>query len=256
MMNPMTPWVRRLIFANVGVFVLTTWNPLLAGPFILVPAFIPYRPWTLLSYAFLHAGFMHIFFNMIGLYFFGPQVELRLGGRRFLGLYLVSGLGGALLSIATPYAHIVGASGAVFGVMLAFARYWPHATILMWFFPMEARVAVVMMAALSIFGGFGGTQPGVAHFAHLGGFAGGYLFLRIAEARSPAAKFRAQVAAPTPRWNPDANITRWRRVDAAALHPVNREEYERVMAKIEMVGASGLTPGEREFLDRFSASRT
>jgi membrane associated rhomboid family serine protease len=257
MMNAMTPWVRRLIFANVGIFLLTSWNPTLTSPFVLVPALILVRPWTLLSYMFLHAGFMHVFFNMIGLYFFGSQVEERLGGRRFLGLYLTSGLGGALLSIATPYAHIVGASGAVFGVMLAFARYWPHATIVMWFFPMEARVAVVMMAALSIFGGFGGTQPGVAHFAHLGGFAGGYLFLRIAEARSPAAKFRAQVAPPPPpRWNPDGNLERWRRVDAAALHPVNREEYERVMTKIEAGGTGGLTPGEREFLDRFSASRT
>jgi membrane associated rhomboid family serine protease len=251
----MTPWVRRLIAANVAVFVLMTWNPMLAGPFILVPAFIPYRPWTLVSYMFLHAGFMHVFFNMIGLYFFGPQVELRLGGRRFLGLYLVSGLTGALLSIATPYAHIVGASGAVFGVMLAFARYWPHATILMWFFPVEARVAVVMMAALAIFGGFGGAQPGVAHFAHLGGFAGGYLFLRVAEARSPAARFRAQVA-PPPRRTSDDVVERWRRVDAAALHPVNREEYERVMAKVDALGAGGLTPAEREFLDRFSASRT
>jgi membrane associated rhomboid family serine protease len=252
----MTPWVRRLVFANVGVFLLTTWNRTLAGPFVLVPAFIPYRPWTLLTYMFLHAGFMHVFFNMVGLYFFGPQVELRLGGRRFLGLYLVSGLAGALLSIATPYAHIVGASGAVFGVMLAYARYWPHATILMWFFPVEARVAVVMMAALAIFGGFGGTQPGVAHFAHLGGFAGGYLFLRIAEARSPAARFRAQVAPAPPRWGTDDGLERWRRVDASALHPVNREEYERVMAKLGTVGAAGLTPGEREFLDRFSASRS
>ena len=255
-MQPLTPWVRGLIFANAAVFVLTMWNPMLAGPFILVPAFIPYRPWTLVTYMFLHAGFMHVFFNMIALYFFGPQVELRLGGRRFLGLYLVSGLAGALLSIATPYAHIVGASGAVFGVMLAFARYWPHATILMWFFPMEARVAVVMMAVLSILGGFGGTQPGVAHFAHLGGFAGGYLFLRIAEARSPAARFRAQVAPPPPRRTTDGDLERWRRVDSAALHPVNREEYDRVMAKIAAVGAGGLPPGEREFLDRFSASRT
>jgi membrane associated rhomboid family serine protease len=252
----MTPWVLRLIFANVGVFLLTAWNPRLAGPFVLVPALIPYRPWTLVSYMFLHAGFMHVFFNMIALYFFGPQVELRLGGRKFLGLYLVSGLTGALLSIATPLAHIVGASGAVFGVMLAFARYWPRATILIWFFPMQARVAVVMMAALAIFGGFGGTQPGIAHFAHLGGFAGGYLFLRIAEARSPAARFRARVAPPPARRTSDDDLERWRRVDPSALHPVNREEYERVMAKLAAGGAGSLTPGEREFLDRFSASRT
>jgi len=247
-----TPWVSRLIFANVGVFLLTAFAPAAVLPMALVPAFIPYRPWTLLTYMFVHAGFMHVLFNMIGLYFFGPQVELRLGGRRFLGLYLVSGLGGALLSIATPYAHIVGASGAVFGVMLAFARYWPHATIVMWFFPMEARIAVVMMTALSIFGGFGGTQPGVAHFAHLGGFAGGYLFLRIAEARSPAGRFRAKLA-PKPRRTSDADLERWRRIDASTLHPVNREELERVLAKVNAEGIPGLTPGEREFLERFSA---
>ncbi len=77
----------------MAVFLLTAWNPMFAAPLVLVPAFIPYRPWTLISYMFVHAGFGHIFFNMLALYFFGPQVELRLGSRSFLGLYLVSGMG-------------------------------------------------------------------------------------------------------------------------------------------------------------------
>ena len=251
----MTPWTGRLIFLNVAVFLLTAFNPMFAAPLVLVPAFIPYRPWTVITYMFVHAGFGHIFFNMLALYFFGPQVELRLGGRSFLGLYLVSGLTGALLSWPiTPYAHIVGASGAVFGVMLAFARYWPRATILIWgVLPVEARVLVVITTALSLWGGITGAQAGIAHFAHLGGFAGGYLFLRVAEARSPAARFKAKVAPQAPARASDGDLERWHRIDAAALHPVNREELERVLAKVATEGAGSITPGEREFLDRFSA---
>jgi len=250
----MTPWTGRLIFLNVAVFLLTTWNPMFAVPLVLVPAFIPYRPWTLLTYMFVHAGFGHIFFNMLALYFFGPQVEIRVGRRAFLGLYLVSGLAGALLSLVTPYAHIVGASGAVFGVMLAFARYWPRATILIWgVLPVEARVLVGITTVLALWGGLTGAQGGIAHFAHLGGFFGGYLYLRVMEARSPAARFKARVAPAPPARASDADLQRWRRIDAATLHPVNREEFERVMAKIGVSGAGSLTPGEREFLDRFSA---
>lgn len=249
----MTPWVSRLIFANVGVFLLTTFAPTVVLPMALVPAFIPYRPWTLLTYMFLHAGFGHLLFNMLGLYFFGPRVESRLGGRRFLGLYLTSGLVGALLSLATPYARIVGASGAVFGVMLGFARYWPREPIYLWgVFPVEARVLVVVTTVLALWGAFSRATGGIAHFAHLGGYVGGYVYLRWVEARSPAARFRAQLA-PKPKRHSDADIERWRRIDAGALHPVNREELERVLAKVNAEGIPGLTPGEREFLERFSA---
>jgi membrane associated rhomboid family serine protease len=248
-----TPWVSRLIFANVGVFLLTTFAPTVVLPMALVPAFIPYRPWTLLTYMFLHAGFGHLLFNMLGLYFFGPRVESRLGGRRFLGLYLTSGLVGALLSLATPYARIVGASGAVFGVMLGFARYWPREPIYLWgVFPVEARVLVVVTTVLALWGAFSRATGGIAHFAHLGGYVGGYVYLRWVEARSPAARFRAQLA-PKPKRHSDADIERWRRIDASALHPVNREELERVLAKVNAEGIPGLTPGEREFLERFSA---
>ncbi|MEK7668890.1 MAG: rhomboid family intramembrane serine protease [Gemmatimonadota bacterium] len=249
----MTPWVARLLFANVGAFLLTTFAPALAWPLSLVPTFIPQRPWTPFTYMFLHAGFGHLLFNMLGLYFFGPRVEQRLGGRRFLGLYVVSGLVGALLSLATPYARIVGASGAVFGVMLGFARYWPREPIYLWgVFPVEARVLVVVTTVLALWGAFSGASGGIAHFAHLGGYLGGFVYLRWVEARSPAARFRAQLA-PEPKRASDADLERWRRIDASTLHPVNREECERVMAKLDASGVGSLTPGEREFLQRFSA---
>jgi hypothetical protein len=124
---------------------------------------------------FVHGGFGHILFNMLSLFFFGRRVESRLGPRRFGILYFVSGIMGALVSVFfAPYAAIIGASGAVFGVMLAFAKFWPRDQILIWgILPVEARVMVIAMTVMAVVFGFTGAQSGVAHFAHLGGFVGG-----------------------------------------------------------------------------------
>ena len=158
----MTSWVQRLIVLNVGMFLLSIALPAVPQALVLVPALIPMRPWTLVTYMFLHAGPWHLAFNMLALYFFGPRVEARLGGQHFLALYGVSGLVGALASLAfQPHAAIVGASGAVFGVMLGYARYWPRALMYIWgVVPIQARWFVVGMTALSLFGGFGGVQAG------------------------------------------------------------------------------------------------
>jgi membrane associated rhomboid family serine protease len=243
--------VSVLIFANLAMLVLGESFPGAMGAFVLVPALVVSRPWTLVTYMFLHAGFAHFFFNMLALYFFGPRLELRLGGRRFMGLYLTSGIAGAVMSAVTPFAAIVGASGAVFGVMLGYAHFWPRDPIYIWgLIRVEARWLVVMMTALALFGGVTGAQSGVAHFAHLGGFVGGFLYLRWIELRSPAVQFRA-AASEAPRGS-SADLERWRRIRPDTLHPVNREEYERVMAKVELGGAPSLTPDERAFLDRFS----
>ncbi len=239
-----------LILANLVMLLVSGVAPGLVQQLMLVPILIPFRPWTVVTYMFLHAGFTHFFFNMLALYFFGPRLEARLGGRKFIGLYLTSGVAGAVLSLATPNVAIIGASGAVFGVMLGYAHYWPRDTVYVFFLPMEARWLVVLMTAMSLFGAWQGGG-GIAHFAHLGGFAGGFLYLRWMELRSPAVQFRAQ-ATPVPRTS-SADVDRWRRVQLDTLHPVNREEYERVMAKVELAGVASLTPDERAFLDRFSA---
>src|SRR4051812_44570068 len=115
------------------MFFLTGSSPALANNLVLVPALIAVRPWTAVTYMFLHANFTHLLFNMLGLYFFGSRLELRLGGRQFLMLYFISGLMGALASVVfTPTAEVLGASGAIFGVMLGYARYWPRDLVYVW----------------------------------------------------------------------------------------------------------------------------
>src|SRR5262245_15135140 len=108
----LTPWVTRIIVATVVAYFTTMASPSLFGAMVLVPAFITTRPWTLVTYMFLHAGVGHLFFNMLSLFFFGPRLEARLAGNQFLFLYFISGITGGLLSyIFTPYSPIVGASG-------------------------------------------------------------------------------------------------------------------------------------------------
>ena len=119
---------------------------------------------------------------MLALFFFGPRVEERLGARRFLTLYFLSGISGAALSfVFSPTAAIIGASGAVFGVELAFARFWPRVPIYIWgVLPIEARWMIVGMTVLTLYGASSGGG-GIAHFAHLGGFLGAFIYLRFLE---------------------------------------------------------------------------
>lgn len=251
----MTPWVKRLLLANVAMFLLTAIFPRLQILFFLLPIAILQRPWTVVTYMFLHAGLWHLLFNMIALYFFGPRLEARLGGGRFLALYFASGIMAALASLLTPTAAIVGASGAVFGVLLGFARFWPRDVIYIWgVIPVEARWLVVAMTVLSLWFGLTGTQGGVAHFAHLGGFLGGFLYLKWAELRSPARRFK-QKAQPAPsavERLSGRDLARWKTIDRERIHPINREEIDRLLAKIDSAGVESLTPDERAFLDRFS----
>jgi membrane associated rhomboid family serine protease len=256
----MTPWVTRIIFANVAMFILAPPGSGISWELLLVPELVPVRPWTPITYMFLHGGFIHLLFNMLALYFFGPRLEVRLGGGRFLGLYFASGIMGAALSfVFTPQAYIVGASGAVFGVLLAYARYWPRHTVLIWgILPVEARWLVIGFTVLSLASGFRGVATGagdgVAHFAHLGGFLGGYLYIKWMEWRSPARQFQKKAKAPLERARPagSGDLKKWSEIRPEDLHPVNREELDRILAKIKESGVSSLSPSDRAFLDRFS----
>ncbi|MGD2153701.1 MAG: rhomboid family intramembrane serine protease [Gemmatimonadales bacterium] len=251
----MTRRATGLIVANVVMFFITYPPNQLFQALMLVPIAIPYRPWTLVTYMFLHGGFGHLFFNMLALFFFGPRLEARLGAGHFLGLYLTAGVVGALASLTTPHAAVVGASGAVFGVMLGFAYFWPRDRIYIWaILPIEARVFVGLMTAASLWFGFGGAAGGIAHFAHLGGFLGGFLYLKWMEYRSPARQFKRKVEAPVRRTpgGDSADLKRWQRIRREDMHPVNRDELDRVMDKIEASGVASLTQDERAFLDRFT----
>lgn len=244
----LTPWVTILLVANVAIFAVQSWTPLggSLADFALVPALIPARPWTLVTYMFLHQNGTHILFNMLSLYFFAPRVEAQLSGPKFLGLYFSSGIAGGLLSwVFTPFVGIVGASGGVLGVMCAYAWFWPRDQILIWFLPMEARFAVLLMAALDIFG----VGMNVAHFAHLGGAGAALVYLWLFDRRPQKNRFEAKFRTPKPT---RTDMARWSKIRREDLHAVNREELDRIMEKIEKQGVGSVTPQERVFLDTFS----
>jgi membrane associated rhomboid family serine protease len=244
-------WSIRLIVANVVMYILTSLRPELMTSLMFVPAYTLDRPWTVVTYMFLHSGTFHILFNMMGLLFFGPRLELEMGSRDFLLLYFMSGIAGALLSCITPFVAIVGASGAVFGIFLAYARFWPRDQLLIWgIIPVEARTMVIIMTVMSLVGGFTGVGN-IAHFAHLGGFVGGYLFLKFRDLRGGSAR-RFIVQEPPPSVN-RATIERWRNIDRTTLHEVNRAEFDRIMQKLNSEGIQNLTAAERAFLERFSS---
>jgi membrane associated rhomboid family serine protease len=243
-----TPWVQRLIVANVLVFFLQATVGGLTRALTLVPMLVLVQPWTLVTYMFAHGGLGHIFFNMLSLYMFGSRVEERIGSRRFLTLYFLAGLAGAVASMfLAPRSGVIGASGAVFGVMLAFARFWPDVQILLWFFPVQARVAVAIMAIMDLYSGVMGSRTGIANFAHLGGFAGAWLYLVYLERKAGVKKFRTQTVAAVPK----ETLLNWKRVDPKSVHEVNRDEVNRILDKINASGIGSLTAQEKLFLSNF-----
>ena len=190
----MPPVTQALLIANVAVFALQYLSgPLLISSFALWPlgsdqfAGAPsFRPWQLLTYGFLHAGPAHLFFNMLALYMFGGDIERLLGARRFLVYYLLCVIGAAVTQVIVmgnidrPPVPTVGASGGVFGLLLAFGMAFPQRRIILLFppIPMPAWLFVIVYAGIELYLGVTGTQAGVAHFAHLGGMLGGFIMLQ------------------------------------------------------------------------------
>ena len=264
----MTPWVTRLLVTNVIVFLvlpygslpyalLTLFPPAVVGlDQVFIPG-MPFRPWTLFTYMFLHAGFMHLLFNMIGLFFFGPRLEARLGSKGFLGLYFLSGLGGAAFSFVFSFnAFIVGASAAVYGIIIGFAMYWPRELIYIYgVVPVQARWLATFVVAISLYSGISGSDGGTAHFAHLGGLAVGAGYLRLRDRRlgKDLRDFRRKVNhSPSMEGSaPDAR-RRWAAIDLASIHDLNRNEVEELLARVDREGMGALSVDERQFLDRMS----
>ena len=189
----MPPVTAILIALNVGAFLLSSAMPLLAiklalwpigGEWLLLKR-AEFEPWQLLTYAFLHGSVMHLAFNMFGLYMFGGPLEQALGRGRFLLYYLGCVVAAAItqlvvLRLANTYVPTVGASGGVFGLLLGYAMFFPQHRIMLLFppIPMPARVFAAVYAAIELALGVFASESGIAHFAHLGGMAGGWLLLR------------------------------------------------------------------------------
>lgn len=196
---------QAILGVNVVVFLLQLYvlGDQLTIPFALWPldssaaqaVFGPgvgFAPWQLVTYGFLHGSFTHIFFNMFAVYMFGSALEQFFGTRYYVTLYFVSIVTAGLTQIGvnallgSPYPTL-GASGGVYGLLLAFAMYFPQQRIMLLFPPiaMPAWVAVTGYAALELFLGVTGTQAGVAHFAHLGGMLGAFLMIQWRRGKPP-----------------------------------------------------------------------
>ncbi len=202
------PVTQALLIGNVAVFLLQqllgddTFAPFMLWPLSDFDAFSPgqnFQIWQLLTYGFLHGGFSHLLFNMLALYMFGGPLEQTWGNKRFLTYYLVCVAGAGLCQLLVgwwmvsnggdPYPTL-GASGGVFGLLLAFGMLFPNQRVMLLFppIPMKARTFVIVFGALELIMGFTGWQPGVAHFAHLGGMLFGWLLIRYWRGQPPFGK--------------------------------------------------------------------
>ena len=195
--GPLSTALKALIGANVGVFVAQFAWPVVTELFGLHPAWVipaPSAPapehsfwlWQTATYMFLHGGVFHILFNMLALWMFGTELERTWGTRYFLKFYFVTGIGAGALTVLfsllpfarqLQHANIIGASGAIYGLLLAYAMYFPDRPILLIVFPVPAKIAVTILGGIALFSSLS-DAGGVANATHLGGLLIAYLFLK------------------------------------------------------------------------------
>jgi len=184
-----TPAVKALVIACVIGFLLRIFDQLSGSPsfeakFGLIPAYVTerYYLWQLVTYIFLHGGFFHILFNMLGLYMFGSELEMTWGTREFTKFFFICGIGAAVASvIVTPHSQIpiIGASGAIFGLLMAYGVLFPDRIIYLYMvIPIPAKWFVVIFGAITFLSALSASGGGVAYVAHLGGMLVGFLYLR------------------------------------------------------------------------------
>jgi membrane associated rhomboid family serine protease len=190
--GPLSWAVKLLIWTNVAAFVLTVFAPQIIEFLGLAPTAVFGRLWVwqLVTYLFLHGGLFHLLFNMLALWMFGVELERLWGTRLFLKYYFVTGAGAAVTTVivailpfdfarAVYYSVTIGASGAIYGILLAYAMHYPDRPIYMYLlFPIRAKYFVIIIGGISLLSAMGDARGGVAHMAHLGGLVWGYLYLK------------------------------------------------------------------------------
>jgi membrane associated rhomboid family serine protease len=264
-----TPVVARVMVAYALVFLVL--QTVLTSPTFLnvlqfaAPRAID-RPWTFVSYMFVHTGIFHLGVNMLALFVFGPALERRMGGRGFLVYYLYCGVGAAFFCLGlaalfpAPVPPFIGASGAMLGLALAYAMVWPDEEMSLFPLPLRlsARAVASLLAVAALLLPLT-AEGGAAHLANLGGLASGYLFFRIRALRDsrvrrePKALARRAVLTPiTVRQGSPAVQVR-PALAAPEPHPESAPDaLDRVLDKISASGLESLTPEERRFLDEIA----
>jgi membrane associated rhomboid family serine protease len=240
--------VRWIIFISGGMLLAQQFpGGWLVDHLGLVPAHVLQRHWIWqpLTYMFLHGGIFHWLFNMFILWMFGAELERRWGTWVFVKYFFITGIGAALCVLAlnpNSVAPTIGASGAVFGMIVAFAMLFPHAVMYLYFLiPVKAWHAAVLFAFIELFAGLEGGGAGIARFAHLGGMLTGYLHIRFSG----------------PLW---ITVNSWvrplrRTKPRVPLHEVTDDlvtEVDRILDKVLKDGVESLTAREKEVMDRYT----
>jgi membrane associated rhomboid family serine protease len=190
--GPLTPAIKIIVASNVAMFLLSLVTPAITMRLGLRPADLigGFAIWQPITYMFLHGGIFHLLFNMLALWMFGVELERMWGTRYFAQYYCITGVGAAATTIILSllpigiadqlyYSMTIGASGAVYGILLAYGLYFPNRPIYMYFiFPIPAKYFVMIVGAISLLSSMGAPGSGIAHTTHLGGLVAGYLYLK------------------------------------------------------------------------------
>ncbi len=255
--------VKYLLIANAVVFALQVILPRVIpfGLFALVPYLVNHHfmVWQFFTYMFLHGGIGHIGFNMFTLWMFGTELEWNWGTRDFLKFYFACGIGGGLLvwissffGYTSPMSQTIGASGAIFGLLVAYGLMWPDRLIFLFgILPMKAMHMVIIFMGINIFQALTDTGGTIAVFAHVGGGLTGFVYL----------KYGWRVMAYVESWTKRLKRRRFKVVEGGrgrssgggpAAHPDIDDEVDRILDKIAREGMESLDARERRILDRAS----
>jgi membrane associated rhomboid family serine protease len=264
----LTPWVSRLLVLNAVVYIVL--QTVLTAPAFLEslefdPESFGRHPWSALTYLFVHPGIVHLGLTSLLLWAFGPPVERKLGSRAFILYYLYCGLGTALLAFGLsgflPMPPVVGASGALFGIVLAFVLRWPETEIMLFPVPrpLSVRTLLTVMVGIDIIAAFW-TKDGLAHSAHVGGVIAGYAFFRIQDLTARRAAVRPATVVRRPVVTPMRMQETAAELRPAIPHAETRIDYsdaevDRVLDKIAQFGIQSLTSQERRFLSEVSEKK-
>ena len=247
--DQLTRGVKTLVCANVAVFLLRIlWPGPLDEFFGLTPILVlkKYYAWQVVTYSFLHGNFWHLFFNMFALWMFGPVIESAWGTRAFIIYYMECVLGAALAQFfLAPYELVIGASGAIYGLLVAFGFLYPDAVIYLFFlFPFRAIQAVFLIAVITFIMALSSGGTKVAHFAHLGGLLTGVLVLKW-----PVWKNKWRLIGPKPK-------ARLRVIEPTEDDFDNlKNEVDRILEKISAKGVDSLTEDEHKVMQRYAKNR-
>jgi membrane associated rhomboid family serine protease len=260
----LTPVVKYLLVANSAVYMVQQFAALKSTVTPSPLSFLAMNPeqvihhfafWQLFTYMFLHGNFFHIFFNMFTLFIFGCDVERTMGSRRFLHFYFLTGIGAALFYIFfnwNSHSTIIGASGAIYGILVAFAVLFPDriVTLLLFFIlpiQLKAKHLVAIFIGISVISGIQGqvfgTNDGIAHLAHLGGALIGYLFLK---GRPMLDQLAISIHQQQQQQKITSTLRKQQEIDRKRL------EIDRILDRINQVGFDGITEKEKKVLKEAS----